>query len=265
MELVADHWNLIVGGGFIIGFLIGITGVGAGSLTTPLLITGIGVPPTVAVGTDLLFASITKASAAWRHQRLANVDWSIVGWLAAGSLPGAALMLALLYVAKADAHGLAIYIRQVLAVTLVISSIAIALHPWLRRHTPAEAHSTVHPPVRRWPTLLFGLLLGALVTLTSVGAGAIGVAVLTGLYPSLLARRVVGTDIVHAIPLTLVSGVGHAGMGHWNLWLLLALLAGSVPGIAIGSRITGVIPDWLLRIALALVLLYAAYLLPLKN
>jgi uncharacterized membrane protein YfcA len=104
-----------------------------------------------------------------------------------------------------------------------------------------------------------------MVTLTSVGAGAIGVAVLTGLYPALLARRVVGTDIVHAIPLTLVSGVGHASMGHCNFWLLLALLAGSVPGIAIGSRITGVIPDWLLRLALSVVLLYAAYLLVLKT
>lgn len=265
MEFVADQWQLIVGGGFLIGFLIGITGVGAGSLTTPLLITGIGVPPAIAVGTDLLFASITKASAAWRHQRLGNVDWPILGWLAAGSLPGALSMLALLYVTKTDAHGLAIYIRQVLSVTLVVSSVAIAIHPWLRRHSPPEAHAVVHLPARGLPTLFFGFILGAMVTLTSVGAGAIGVAVLTGLYPALLARRVVGTDIVHAIPLTLVSGVGHAGMGHWDLWLLLALLAGSVPGIAIGSRITGLIPDWLLRIALSLVLLYAAYLLTLRT
>jgi uncharacterized membrane protein YfcA len=242
MDLLADHWHLIGGGGFVIGFLIGITGVGAGSLTTPLLI-GIGFTPTIAVGTDLLFASITKASAAWRHHRLRNVDWPILGCLALGSLPGAATMLGLLYVTKADTHVLAIYIRQVLAVMLVVSAFAIALHPWLRRQQPPDAHAAVHVPPRTLPTLLFGAVLGMLVTLTSVGAGAIGVAVLTGLYPALLARRIVGTDIVHAIP----------------------LLAGSVPGILIGSRITGLIPDWMLRITLGLVLLWAAYLLWFKT
>jgi uncharacterized membrane protein YfcA len=264
MNLLADHWHLIGGGGFIIGFLIGITGVGAGSLTTPLLI-GIGFQPAVAVGTDLLFASITKASAAWRHHRLQNVDWPILGFLALGSLPGAAAMLALLYVTKVDTHALAIYIRQVLAVMLVVSAVAIALHPLLRRRQPPQAHAVLHVPPRRLPTFLFGAILGVLVALTSVGAGAIGVAVLTGLYPALLARRVVGTDIVHAIPLTLVSGLGHAGMGHVNFWLLAALLAGSVPGILIGSRITGLIPDWVLRVALGLVLLWAAYLLWFKT
>ena len=264
MDAITEHWHLIVGGGFIIGFLIGITGVGAGSLTTPLLI-GIGFSPTIAVGTDLLFASITKASAAWRHHRLNNVNWPILGWLATGSIPGATAMLGLLYLTQTDTQGLAAYIRQVLAVALVISAVAIALHPWLRRHQSADAHAAAHLPPRKLPTLLFGALLGVLVTLTSVGAGAIGVSVLTGLYPALLARRVVGTDIVHAIPLTLVSGLGHAGMGHVNLWLLAALLVGSVPGILIGSRITGLIPDWLLRIALALVLLYASYLLVLKH
>jgi uncharacterized membrane protein YfcA len=170
-------------------------------------------------------------------------------------------MLGLLYVTKADTHTLAIYIRQVLAVMLLVSAIAIALHPWLRRQQPPQAHAAVHVPPRALPTLVFGAVLGVLVTLTSVGAGAIGVAVLTGLYPALLARRVVGTDIVHAIPLTLVSGLGHAGMGHVNFWLLGALLAGSVPGILIGSRITGMIPDWLLRAALGLVLIWAAFLL----
>ena len=109
------------------------------------------------------------------------------------------------------------------------------------------------------PTLFLGLGLGAVVTLTSVGAGAIGVVVLTALYPKLITRRLVGTDIVHAIPLTLVSGLGHAGMGNVNLPLLAMLLAGSIPGIAIGSRLTGKLPDWLLRIALSLVLLFAAY------
>jgi uncharacterized membrane protein YfcA len=180
------------------------------------------------------------------------------------SLPGAAALLALIYLTGVDTHALAIYIRQGLAVTLVISAAAIAVQPWLRR-LQQGSHTAVHVPVRKLPTILFGAVLGILVALTSVGAGAIGVAVLAGLYPALLARRVVGTDIVHAIPLTLVSGLGHAGMGHVNIWLLGALLAGSVPGILIGSRITGIIPDWLLRIALALILLWAAYLLWFKT
>ncbi len=262
--LLYNPWVLIVGGGFVIGFLIGITGVGAGSLTTPLLITGVGVPPHIAVGTDLLFAAITKASAAWRHQNLGNVDWPILGWLAAGSLPGAAAMLAWLFYAEPDTQVLAYYIKKGLAITLVVSAIAIALHPILRGRLEAVGLATNHQPPRPLPTVLFGIILGSFVALTSVGAGAIGVAVLTGLYPFLLARRVVGTDIVHAVPLTLLAGMGHAGMGHIDLTLLAGLLAGSVPGILIGSRITGRLPDWMLRIALSIILLYAAYLLVTK-
>src|SRR3990172_6700851 len=158
MDLLADHWHLIGGGGFVIGFLIGLPGVGAGSLTTPLLI-GIGFQPAVAVGTDLLFASITKASAAWRHHRLSNVDWPILGCLALGSLPGAAALLALLYLTDVDTHALAIYIRQGLAVTLVVSAAAIAMQPWLRRLRPGS-HTAEHVPVRKLPTTLFGVLLG---------------------------------------------------------------------------------------------------------
>lgn len=257
--LLATPWPLIVGGGFIIGFLIGITGVGAGSLTTPLLISGVGVPPALAVGTDLLFAAITKASAAWRHQKLGNVDWPILRWLAAGSIPGAVGVLAWLYLAQPDTHVLATYVREVLACALIVSALAIGLYPILmRRKAVMPDHSL---PPRRAETFAFGLLLGSLVALTSVGAGAIGVVVLTGLYPGLMARRIVGTDIVHAIPLTFVAGLGHAGLGNVDPMILAGLLVGSIPGIAIGSRITGIIPDWALRIALSLVLCYASYVL----
>ncbi len=257
--LLATPWPLIVCGGFVIGFLVGITGVGAGSLTTPLLITGAGVPPALAVGTDLLFAAITKASAAWRHQRLGNVDWPILRWLAAGSIPGAVAVLAWIYFAEPNTHLLAKYVREGLAVMLVISAAAIALYPLLTRHK-AVAHQDGNGP-RKAETFSLGVLLGSMVALTSVGAGAIGVVVLTGLYPALLARRIVGTDIVHAIPLTFVAGMGHAGLGNVDLTILAALLAGSIPGIALGSRITGIIPDWALRIALSVILLYAASVL----
>lgn len=247
-------------GGGLVGFLIGLTGVGAGALLTPMLISGFGVNPTIAVGTDLLFAAITKASAAARHHKLGNVNWPILRWLAAGSLASSVATLAWLFAAAPDTHSLAEVIRGLLAVLLILSAIIIPLCPWVlrdaRKHADAE-----NVPVRHLATLAFGLLLGTLVTLTSVGAGAIGVAVLSALYPGLLARRVVGTDVVHAIPLTLVSGLGHLGLGHVDWLVLAALLSGSIPGIAIGCRLTGVLPDWLLRLFLSAVLLYAAYLL----
>jgi uncharacterized membrane protein YfcA len=257
--LLASPW--IVAGGCVIGFLIGMTGVGAGSLTTPMLITGFGLPPAVAVGTDLLFASITKATAAWRHQRLANIDWKILSWLAAGSLPGAAIVLAWLYIVHPETQALAQTIRKALGYSLFASAAANALYPWLARHDVLSGIDMRNAGYGRAATIGLGLVLGCLVALTSVGAGAIGVVVLMVLYPSLLARRLVGTDIVHAIPLTFLAGVGHLGMGSVDFKALGLLLLGSVPGISVGSRITGVLPDWLLRIALAIVLVYAGVLL----
>jgi uncharacterized protein len=255
----ASPW--IVAGGCLIGFLIGMTGVGAGSLTTPMLITGFGLPPAVAVGTDLLFASITKATAAWRHQRLANIDWSILRWLAAGSLPGAAAVLAWLYIVRPDTEALARTIRTALAYSLFASAGANALYPWVARYDVLTAIDMRNTGLGKTATIGLGIVLGFLVALTSVGAGAIGVVVLMVLYPSLVARRLIGTDIVHAIPLTFIAGVGHLGMGSVDFKVLALLLLGSIPGIAVGSRITGIVPDWLLRIALAIVLLNAGVLL----
>ncbi len=252
---------LIVAGGWLIGFLIGMTGVGAGSLTTPMLISGFGLPPAIAVGTDLLFASITKATAAWRHQRLGNIDWTILRWLAAGSLPGAAFLLTWLYIADPQTDTLARAIRTALGYSLFASATANAIYPWLARHDLLAAFDVRNSGYGRIATIVLGAALGALVALTSVGAGAIGVVILTILYPALLARRLIGTDIVHAVPLTLLAGLGHLGMGSVDFAALTFLLLGSIPGIAIGSRVTGIVPDWLLRLALAVVLLYAGILL----
>jgi uncharacterized membrane protein YfcA len=253
------HWPSlwIVAGGWLIGFLIGMTGVGAGSLTTPMLIVSFGLPPPVAVGTDLLFASITKATAAWRHQKLANIDWVILRRLAAGSLPGAAILLAWLYLAHPETERLGQAIRQVLGYALFASAAANALYPWLADYDVLAALDLRNTGFGRSATIVLGAVLGSLVALTSVGAGAIGVVFLMILYPSLRARQLIGTDIVHAIPLTLLAGLGHLGMGSVDFMALTFLLLGSIPGIAIGSRITGVVPDWSLRIILAAVLLYA--------
>jgi uncharacterized protein len=260
---VLDVWPLIATGGFIVGFLVGMTGVGAGSLMTPFLITQVGISPTIAVGTDLLFASITKASAAWPHHNFGNVNWRMVAWLAAGSVPGSFAMLGFLHYFNPDTEAMSYAIKLGLVCALVLSSLAIIIFPYITKER-ALAADPDDVPVRRLATLLLGIVLGSIVTLTSVGAGAIGVVVLTLLYPTLMTRRLIGTDIVHAVPLTLVSGLGHLSMGNTNLTLLGLLLVGSLPGIAIGSRLTGRLPDRFLRIVLAIILCFAAYQLSKK-
>jgi uncharacterized membrane protein YfcA len=257
-------WPQIIAGGFCVGFLVGMTGVGAGSLMTPFLITHVGVQPALAVGTDLLFASITKASAAAPHHAFGNVNWRIVRWLAAGSVPGAIAMLALIEWLEPDLEVMAHVIKTALVTALILSSIAILIYPFITRGKWKDATDAPQHPIRPLPTLLLGLMLGSIVTLTSVGAGAIGVVVLTLLYPALKTRHLIGTDIVHAVPLTMVSGLGHLGMGNTNFTLLGLLLLGSLPGIAIGSRLTGRLPEWFLRASLSTILVFAAYQLSSK-
>jgi uncharacterized membrane protein YfcA len=154
---------------------------------------------------------------------------------------------------------LAKWIRLGLVFALPLSGIAIVLYPLLARIPMREIEVETKP--RTLATVMFGAALGLLVTLTSVGAGAIGVSVLAALYPLLPARRIVGTDIAHAVPLTLVGGLGHLGLGHVDVGLLLALLVGSIPGILIGSRLAGMAPEWVLRPLLAVMLFYAAWVL----
>lgn len=259
---LANPWLTMAIAGFGIGFLVGCTGVGAGALTTPMLVTGFAVPPPVAVGTDLLFAAITKATGAWRHHALGNVDWPVLAWMAAGSLAASLAVLGWLHWAAPETAALAATIRRALVVALVASALAIPLYPLLRPTGRSEPTPARH--LQPLPTLALGLVLGGLVTLTSVGAGALGVVVLSVLYPALAARSIIGTDVVHAVPLTLLSGLGHLGLGNVDAGVLAALLVGSVPGIAVGSRLTGCLPDWLLRLGLSLVLLGAAAMLLVK-
>jgi uncharacterized membrane protein YfcA len=256
----AAHLLPLMAAGFAVGVLVGLTGVGGGALMTPLLISSFGVAPPVAVGTDLLYASITKTAGGWRHHVADHVDWPVVWRLAAGSLPAAAFLVTVLAMLPENStYILAHWIRMGLVVALPISGLAIVLYPFVTRRSPSSDKGDVPP--RTVPTVLFGILLGLLVTLTSVGAGAIGVTVLAALYPLLPAKRLVGTDIAHAVPLTLLGGLGHMGLGNVDAGLLLALLCGSIPGILIGARLAGVAPEWLLRPILALTLCYAAWAL----
>jgi uncharacterized protein len=249
----------LVAAGFGVGFLIGLTGVGGGALMTPLLISSFGISPQLAVGTDLLYAAVTKATAGWRHHVASHVDWRIVLTLAAGSVPAAIILLAAVAFIPLDTAALAHWIRFGLVFSLPISALAILLYPLLMRAPDRDADGKIPP--RTLATVMFGIALGLLVTLTSVGAGAIGVAVLAALYPMLAPKRVVGTDVAHAVPLTFVGGLGHLGLGHVDFGLLLALLCGSIPGVLIGTRLCGAAPEWLLRPILALTLCYAAYAL----
>lgn len=250
----------LAGAGFGVGFLVGLTGVGGGALMTPLLISTFGVNPATAVGTDLLYASVTKTVGSWRHHMAENVDWPIVVRLAMGSLPASIILLAVMSYMPFNTEVMAQWIRYGLAFALPVSALAIVLYPVLMKGHVDET-ATGGTPRRTLLTVLFGAALGFLVTLTSVGAGAIGVVVLAMLFPLLPAKRIVGSDIAHAVPLTLVAGAGHLGLGHVDPWVLVALLCGSIPGILLGTRLAGVAPEWLLRPLLALTLCYAAYAL----
>jgi hypothetical protein len=244
--------------GLAVGILVGATGVGGGSLMTPLLVLILGVPPATAVGTDLLYACLTKVGGAWAHSRHRHIDWRVCGLLALGSLPAAGLTLLALSVLSVDPESYTEFLKRCLAGALVVSAAALLakdkLHELaLRRSRTADASE-----LSRTGTVIVGALVGALVTATSVGAGALGVAALLFLYPGFAAARIVGTDIAHAVPLTLVAGLGHASLGGVDITLLGNLLLGSLPGVWIGSHASRRIPERWLRLVLASVLVLVA-------
>ncbi|ATB67188.1 sulfite exporter TauE/SafE family protein [Pseudomonas mosselii] len=246
--------------GLVVGFIVGMTGVGGGSLMTPILL-WFGINPATAVGTDLLYAAITKASGVWVHGRNKNIDWKITGWLSLGSVPAAALTLWFLSTLHTDTSALNAIIKQGLAVVLILTALAILFKSRLQAFASKHAGDHYHLSDRTLDilTVITGVVLGVMVTLTSIGAGALGTVALFLLYPFLVTRRLVGTEIAHAVPLTLVAGLGHAGMGNMDWSLLGYLLLGSLPGIYLGSHLTGRISDRVLRPCLATMLLLIGY------
>jgi len=256
MDLIhLTNW-LYSGAGFCVGFLVGVTGVGGGSLMTPLLILAFGVHPSIAVGTDLLYAAITKACGTVVHGLYRTIDWRIVGWLVAGSIPTSALSLLTLFYLDigVTSHEL---ITKVLsgaliatAATLLLRKKALALRPSVLSDTNSRRTAAM--------TVAFGAVVGVLVSISSVGAGAIGVTALMLIYPHLPMRRLVGSDIAHAVPLTLLAGIGHWILGSTDLHLLGSLLIGSLPGVFLGGRVSIGVPDTALRLALAATLIITA-------
>ena len=237
--------------GFAVGAIVGLTGVGGGSLMTPVLVLVFGIHPATAVGTDLLHAAITKAGGTYVHASKGRVDWRITRLLATGSLPAAALTLLALHTFT-DGLGGSKIITITLGVALVLTAIALTLRTRLRSLSKAQ-----DPIIPRHPayTIATGAVLGVVVSLSSVGAGALGITALFFLYPRLPATRIVASDLAHAVPLTLVAGLGHWLFGSVDWTLLASLLVGSLPGIYIGSHFAGHIPERILRFLLATMLM----------
>ena len=236
--------------GLFVGTVVGLTGVGGGSLMTPILVLLFGFHPSTAVATDLLYASATKSVGTAVHGANKTVDWRIVGRLAAGSIPATIATVVLLYTLHLGDDATSKLISTVLGVALIVTAITLLF----RRHILAfaERHAVIpSPQATNTLTIVLGAALGVLITLSSVGAGAIGVTVLIFLYPKIPLARLVGSDIAHAVPLTLIAGLGHSALGGLNLPLLGSLLVGSVPGIIIGSHLTARIPETVLRPILA--------------
>ncbi len=236
--------------GFAVGLLVGLTGVGGGALMTPLLVLLFGIHPTSAVGTDLLYASITKTGGTLVHGVNKTVNWHITGRLASGSIPFAGLTIFTLFYFAGESASIAQIISTVLGFALILTAVALIFRKWILDFFGRRL-GELTPSRTKWLTVALGALLGVLVSLSSVGAGAIGVTVLLILYPRLPIAQLVGSDIAHAVPLTLIAGVGHWYLGDVNFVLLLSLLIGSLPGIAIGSHIAARVPDQVLRPILA--------------
>ena len=246
--------------GLLVGFIVGMTGVGGGSLMTPILL-WFGINPATAVGTDLLYAAITKSGGIFVHQKNKNIDWSITGWMTLGSVPAAALTLWLLSTLHTDTQAMNAIIRQALGFVLLLTALAILFKQQLLAFAHKHAGDHYHLSGRSLNalTVVTGVMLGIMVTLTSIGAGASGTVALFLLYPFLPTKRLVGTEIAHAVPLTLVAGLGHAGMGNMDWALLGYLLVGSLPGIYLGSHLSGRVPEQILRPCLATMLVFIGY------
>lgn len=243
--------------GLVVGFTVGVTGVGGGSLMTPLLVLFFGVSPATAVGTDLLYASLTKTMGGWVHSKRGNVDWKVFGLLAMGSLPAAVVTVSLLKFLALEEQTLRSLVTSVLSIALLSTAAALLFKEQIKKiarrkdGTIYELHHRYLPSA----TIATGVVVGTLVTVSSIGAGVLGTVALLFLYPRMPAVKVIGTDIVHAVPLTALAGMGHMALGTVDLVLLGSLLLGSLPGIYIGSHLSSKVPEKVLRPILASLLL----------
>lgn len=236
--------------GFLVGFMVGLTGVGGGSLMTPTLVLFFGIAPSVAVGTDLLYATITKCVGIWVHHRQGTIRWRVVGLLTLGSVPAA--IFTVLFLRNLSAYNVDYeqLITWTLSIALILTSIVLLFKDRiqsLNRTEHRSASGVIHQPLGEPLTVIVGTLIAVLVTLSSIGAGSLGIAILFFLYPRLPARVIVGTDLAYSVPLTCIAGLGYLHLGAVDFTLLAALLLGSLPGIYLGCRLGPQLPDRVVR------------------
>lgn len=240
--------------GFAVGLLVGMTGVGGGSLMTPLLTLLFGVPPSVAVGTDLAFASITKSAGTLTHRLRGTIRWDIVKRLCIGALPAAVVATLALKSFGTLSPEIGQIIRYSIAGSVLLTVVALVFKgrmlTWINAHPEKQLQGNKLAAA----TIISGAVLGTLVTISSIGAGAIGATLLVMLYPRMTSAEVAGTDIAYAVPLTAIAALGHWWLGsiHWEL--LASLLVGSLPGITLGSWVARSVPEQFLRVLLAMTL-----------
>ena len=240
--------------GFAVGLLVGMTGVGGGSLMTPLLTLLFGVPPSVAVGTDLAFASITKSAGTLTHRLRGTIRWDIVKRLCIGALPAAVVATLALKSFGTLSPEIGQIIRYSIAGSVLLTVVALVFKgrmlTWINAHPEKQLQGNKLAAA----TIISGAVLGTLVTISSIGAGAIGATLLVMLYPRMTSAEVAGTDIAYAVPLTAIAALGHWWLGsiHWEL--LASLLVGSLPGITLGSWVARSVPEKFLRVLLAMTL-----------
>lgn len=250
---------MLLTAGFITGLMVGLTGVGAGSLMTPLLILVFGVAPATVIGTDLCFAALTKASAMRLHHHAGLIDWRVLQRLWSGSIPATILSLVVIGTGKISIQENTL--KAAVAAALLLTTVGMFWQPRLYRlmaHA-ATGHGERLVHAQAMLTVLFGAALGVMVTFTSIGAGALGVVVLACLYPlRLTPARLIATDIAHAVPLTFFAGFGHVAVGHVDFVLLGWLLCGSIPGVLIGASMSSRLPQQFLRYVLSIMLLVIA-------
>ena len=248
---------LYVVSGFGVGVLVGMTGVGGGSLMTPLLILLFGIHPATAVGTDLLYAATTKTVGSLAHSWTRSIHWPAVIRLASGSIPASVLTLIVLWQLDLNGESSRSVVNLVLCFALFLTAASLIFRNAILQHHPWRSKQLSSTATAR-ATVLVGAVLGVLVSISSVGAGAVGVTALLLLYPQLPMPRIVASDIAHAVPLTLVAGIGHWATGEIDWRLMGVLLVGSLPGIILGSYLAHRVPETALRVVLATTLILVA-------
>jgi len=242
--------------GLGVGIVVGLTGMGGGALMTPILVLFFGIPPIAAVSSDLAASAVMKPFGGFVHARRGTVNWRMVAWLCAGSVPSAFLGVLLLRL-LGDDETMQHAIKIALGVALLLAAGGLLLKAWAGRRRPSTGPAEP-VTVRPVPTLLLGMVGGLIVGLTSVGSGSLIIVILLAMYPKLRANDLVGTDLVQAIPLVTAAALGHALFGDLKLDLAGAVLIGSIPGVLIGARISSRAPVTLVRTALVIVLLASA-------